>query len=179
MAHSVVIPVVRQTKQGVAMSSLDIIRGLIAYNYALHDRLWESIKHLSDEQFVTDIPYSHGSVRNHVIHIAGVDDRLLRGLRGEPAARAFQPLPSANPLLADAQQLWMSVSADMQSYVATLTDVDLAAVPPGMAEPRWQILTHVVNHGTDHRAQLLRILHDFGAPTFDQDLIFHWWTSQK
>ena len=35
----------------------------------------------------------------------------------------------------------------------------------------WQVLLHVVNHGTDHRGQILRILHDFGAPTFDQDLM--------
>lgn len=161
------------------MSSLDIIRGLIAYNYALHDRLWESIKQLTDEQFATDIPYSHGSVHNHVIHISGVDGRWLRGLRGEPDARAFQPLPSAYPSLTEAQQLWQSVSTDMQSYVATLTEADLTAKPSGMEEPRWQILTHIVNHGTDHRAQLLRILHDFGIQTFDQDLIFYWWTSQK
>jgi uncharacterized damage-inducible protein DinB len=52
-------------------------------------------------------------------------------------------------------------------------------VPPGMKEPRWQIITQVTNHGTDHRAQLLRILHDFGAPTFGQDLILYWWQSQR
>jgi hypothetical protein len=33
----------------------------------------------------------------------------------------------------------------------------------------------MVNHGTDHRAQILRVLHDFDAPTFDQDLIIHLW----
>jgi uncharacterized damage-inducible protein DinB len=37
------------------------------------------------------------------------------------------------------------------------------------------VLLHVANHGTDHRAQLLRALHDFGAPTFDQDLILYLW----
>ncbi|MCB0139612.1 MAG: DinB family protein [Caldilineaceae bacterium] len=161
------------------MSSLEIIRGLIAYNYALHDRLWESINHLRDEQFVMDIPYSHGSVRNHVIHIAGVDGRWLRGLRGEPNACEFQPAPSAYPSLAAAQQLWVSVSADVQGYVATMTEADLITIPSGMEEPRWQILTHIVNHGTDHRAQLLRMLHDFGVPTFDQDLIFYWWARRK
>jgi uncharacterized damage-inducible protein DinB len=28
---------------------------------------------------------------------------------------------------------------------------------------------------TDHRAQMLRTLHDFGAPTFEQDMIFYLW----
>jgi uncharacterized damage-inducible protein DinB len=36
----------------------------------------------------------------------------------------------------------------------------------------WQVLLHVVNHGTDHRAQMLKILHDFGVKTESQDYIF-------
>jgi uncharacterized damage-inducible protein DinB len=37
----------------------------------------------------------------------------------------------------------------------------------------WQVLLHVVNHGTDHRAQLLRLLHDLGVKTTSQDFIFY------
>ncbi|NOK62014.1 MAG: hypothetical protein GFH23_1086650n1, partial [Chloroflexi bacterium AL-N1] len=37
----------------------------------------------------------------------------------------------------------------------------------------WQVLLHVVNHGTDHRAQLLRLLHDLGVRTTSQDYIFY------
>jgi uncharacterized damage-inducible protein DinB len=33
----------------------------------------------------------------------------------------------------------------------------------------------MVNHGTDHRAQILRLLYDLGAPTFEQDMIIYWW----
>jgi hypothetical protein len=40
----------------------------------------------------------------------------------------------------------------------------------------WGVLVHLVNHGTDHCAQILRTLYDFGAPTFDHDLIFHLWS---
>jgi uncharacterized damage-inducible protein DinB len=39
----------------------------------------------------------------------------------------------------------------------------------------WQILLHVANHGTDHRAQLLRILNDVGVKTFPQDYIIYTW----
>jgi uncharacterized damage-inducible protein DinB len=37
----------------------------------------------------------------------------------------------------------------------------------------WQVLIHVVNHGTDHLAQILRILHDLGVKTGSQDYIFY------
>ena len=35
------------------------------------------------------------------------------------------------------------------------------------------MLLHVANHGTDHRAQILRVLHDLGVQTTSQDLIFY------
>ena len=37
----------------------------------------------------------------------------------------------------------------------------------------WQVLLHVVNHGTDHRAQLLRVLNDLGVKTTSQDYILY------
>jgi uncharacterized damage-inducible protein DinB len=37
----------------------------------------------------------------------------------------------------------------------------------------WQVLLHVVNHGTDHRAQALRMLNDLGVKTVSQDYIFY------
>jgi uncharacterized damage-inducible protein DinB len=45
-----------------------------------------------------------------------------------------------------------------------------------MRGPVWQALLHTVNHGTDHRAQVLRILQEFEAPTFDQGLIIQLWS---
>jgi uncharacterized damage-inducible protein DinB len=37
----------------------------------------------------------------------------------------------------------------------------------------WQVLLHVANHGTDHRAQILRLLNDLGIETIYQDYIFY------
>jgi uncharacterized damage-inducible protein DinB len=35
-----------------------------------------------------------------------------------------------------------------------------------------QVLLHVANHGTDHRAQIIRLLNDLGVKTLYQDYIF-------
>jgi uncharacterized damage-inducible protein DinB len=37
----------------------------------------------------------------------------------------------------------------------------------------WQVLLHVANHGTDHRAQILRLLNELGIQTTSQDYIFY------
>jgi uncharacterized damage-inducible protein DinB len=63
----------------------------------------------------------------------------------------------------------------MLNYVSGLDEAALEATVPGLNEPAWQILAHVANHGTGHRAQILRLLDDLGAPTFDQDLIIFLW----
>ena len=36
-----------------------------------------------------------------------------------------------------------------------------------------EALIHVVNHSTDHRAQMLRLIGDYGGQTFEQDIIFY------
>ena len=42
---------------------------------------------------------------------------------------------------------------------------------------RREVLLHMVNHGTDHRAQILARLHELGAETVEQDLMLYLWES--
>lgn len=158
------------------MSTLDYINNLVNYNYALYRRVWESIEHLADEQFVQDVPYSHGSIRNQMVHVATVDGRWLRGLKGSPDARQYRLDPLDYPDRPMAFELWEATSQDVVEYAASLDAESLERNPPGMPGPAWQVIAHICNHGTDHRAQILRLLHDFGAPTFDQDLVLYLWS---
>ena len=66
----------------------------------------------------------------------------------------------------------------MRAYLAILRDDMLFENPfPDHDEDKvlilWQVLVHVVNHGTDHRAQLLRTLNDLGVKTVSQDYVFY------
>jgi uncharacterized damage-inducible protein DinB len=70
------------------------------------------------------------------------------------------------------------VEQGMRAYLAELRDEMLFDKP--IKEPEedkdlivWQVLLHVANHATDHRAQILRVLHDLGAETTYQDYIFY------
>ncbi len=162
--------------------TLAYIHTLFQYNDTLQRRIWDSIMQLSDAQFVQDVPYSLGSLRNHMVHLINVDQRWL--------CRVMQlPLPETRLDPADfltremTFQQWAANQKFVMDSVASLTETDLertaqfkvSIFPNENVKTVWQILLHVVNHGTDHRAQMLRILHDFGAPTFDQDLMIHLW----
>jgi uncharacterized damage-inducible protein DinB len=65
----------------------------------------------------------------------------------------------------------------MRDYLAGLTDEMLFERPIETGRDRdltvWQVLLHVANHGTDHRAQTLRLLNDLGVDTKYQDYIFY------
>ena len=157
------------------MSLHNYIQTLIEYNYALYNRVWESIMQLSDEQFVQEVAYGVGSIRNQMVHVAMVDTRWRRGLQGDPTARSYTPDPANYPTRMAVHTLWAESSQAVLSFVASLDETALENPAPNLNEPAWQILAHLVNHGTDHRAQILRLLHELGAPTFPQDFIIYLW----
>ena len=154
----------------------DAFRHFYSYHFAENRRFWEKyVTRLPHEQFTQNVGYSHGSVRDQIVHIMNVDDVWFSELRGvEPS----EPLPS--PDFDDRESIrshWDCVEQGMRAYLGELRDDMLFDKP--IEEPEedkdlivWQVLLHVVNHGTDHRAQLLRMLSDLGVKTTSQDYIF-------
>jgi uncharacterized damage-inducible protein DinB len=157
------------------MTPIDMIRTLFEYNDAMNGRLWDSIMTLSDEQLAQEVGYSRGSLQDQALHLTSAEGGWLRGLRGEPDARQFHIDPADHPTPAAGQAAWQETAGELLTYVSGLTQAELEETPAGIPVPRWQALLQLANHGTDHRAQMLRILADFGAPTFEQDLLFHVW----
>ncbi len=156
----------------------DMFRGLYDYHFALNRKLWdECIVPLTDEQFARKVEYSVGSARNHVIHMLNINDRWFSGLRGEaiPDFANFETYSDRAMI----REKWDAVEARMQAYLKDLRDDDLMSQPfmtPGNDPTAlWQVLQHVVIHGADHRAQLLRILSELDVKTFPQDYIIYTW----
>ena len=159
----------------------DALRALFAYHFTLHRRVWECIDHLTDEQFVAPVDYSIGSVRNHMIHLASVEQRWLSRVAGSPLPdrRSYDGYPTKAAAGAKSDE----VEAHFKSFLDGLTDADLdcpitytiSRVEGPVTNTTWEILIHVVNHGTDHRAQVLPILHRLGAPTLEQDFMIYLW----
>jgi len=154
----------------------DAFRHLYDYHFTANGKLWDSwVMSMPQEQFVQKIDYSVGSVRNHIIHLINVDKGWFSDLRGVENSDRLNPVH-----LVDREEIrtqWDKVEQDMLDYLATIDD-DMLFTKPLSGSPEnvmtlWQVLLHVANHGTDHRAQLLRILHDMGMKTDAQDYYFH------
>ncbi len=151
-------------------------RYLYGYHFAENRKIWDvCVNELSIEQFTQNVNYSHGSVHNQLVHIMSVDDAWFSSLRGVELPRPFAPAASDDRKTIRAH--WDSVEQNMRTYLAALHDDMLFSKPFAEGEDKdlivWQVLLHVVNHGTDHRAQILRQLHDLGLKTGPQDYIFY------
>ena len=155
----------------------EYFRTMFEYDRSLYQEVWASVMQLTDDRFIQPVDYSRGAIRDQLLHVAAAQARWLRGIRGNPDARTFNLDPADYPTRRSVREVWQQVEDEVTAYMAELSDQDLEVVLPGMDGPLWQVLAHLINHGTDHRAQILRILHDFGALTFDQDLIHYLWRS--
>lgn len=154
----------------------DAFRHFYDYHFAENCKIWDSyITQLSHEQFTRAVDYSLGSVRDQIVHLMSVDDTWFSGLRG------FEIPEPLNPADYDDREIirahWDNVEQKMREYLAGLRDDMLSERPFEDGEDKdlilWQVLLHVANHGTDHRAQLLRLLNDLGVKTTSQDYIFY------
>lgn len=154
----------------------DAFRHFYEYHFTVNRKIWDRyVAPLPYEQFTQEVGYSHGSVRDQILHMMDADEAWFCELQGiEPP----QPLPAAEGDDREAiRARWDRLEQMMRDYLEGLDDEALFDQP--IVEPEedqelvvWQVLVHVVNHGTDHRAQLLRVLNDLGVETSYQDYIF-------
>ncbi len=145
----------------------DAFRRLYDYHLALNRRLWdECIAPLTAEQFRQPVSYSVGSVRNQVMHMMNMEERWFCGLRGAAVPGILNPVYFGTA--AKVRARWDAIETDMRAYLAALTD-DALRQPFDDRLATWEVLWHVLNHSTDHRAQTLVALAALGVPTFAQD----------
>jgi uncharacterized damage-inducible protein DinB len=151
----------------------DLIKTFIEYHIVMTNRVWDSIEQITHEQFLADDTYSRGSIRNLMVHLASTDRRWLAGLTNADDVGHLKP--EDFPTRFEARQIYEEVAKDLSEYISSVTNHDLNQNLNNISNPRWQILFHMINHGTDHRATVLQRLTEFGAPTFDQDFILWLW----
>ena len=155
----------------------DAFRHFYNYNFAENRKVWEHVASLTFEQFIQKVDYSRGSVREQLVHLIDAEEMWFSELRGD---NPLEPLPETTDV--DDRDIirpyWDKVEKNIRAYLTDLQDDMLFDKP--IKEPEedqiltvWQVLLHVANHATDHRAQLLRVLHDLGVETKSQDYIFY------
>ena len=102
--------------------------------------------------------------RTHVVDERGLGAILVHHLGSSQRWRnAFQgsserPRPELKPLLtiAELRERWGAEWEAVDAWLQTMTDAFVAGPFEGV--PAWQMLVHVVNHGTQHRSEAAALL---------------------
>ena len=103
-----------------------------------------------------------------LVHHLGASQRWRHAFQdtGEVPEPEREPLPS----IADLRERWDAEWAAVDAWLPTVTDDFVAHVHEGV--PVWQMLVHVVNHGTQHRAEAAALLTAEDRSPGELDLIF-------
>lgn len=158
------------------MNRADILF-LFDYNYWANARVLNAASQLTPDQFSAPHGLSHGSVRSALAHVLAAETvwrlRCQSGL-----SSAALPAENDFPTLDILRARWSDEEAAMRAFIASLTDEQLSSaidytttkgVP--FSNTLWQLLAHVINHGTQFRAEAAIALTAEGHSPGDLDLL--------
>lgn len=157
------------------MSLGDHLRTLIAYNQWANDRLLAVAKLLSDADLDREVGGSWGTIRANLHHLVGAQMGWMNQFTGERFRDLDWPI-SRSALWAAFDQSREDLRAfgDKLSESADETfelhDVDTWR--PERSLPLAPLIAHVVNHGTQHRAEIGILLNGLGHSPGDLDIFF-------
>jgi uncharacterized damage-inducible protein DinB len=149
--------------------NLQELRTLVDYHYWARDRLLDAVDRLSSEQLNEDLGNSFPSIRDTLVHLYGADrvwcDRWEREPpRGMPDPVGFPDVPSI-------RRAWEEQERKVRAVLERLGEQGVGEpieykmlTGQVQAQPFWQMLQHLVNHGSYHRGQVTTMLRQLEQP---------------
>lgn len=152
------------------------IQLLYNYNSWANARILNAAANLAPEQFLSPASFSHGGLRETLVHTLFAEWIWRR--RWEGISPTEWLAPADFPTLNSLRERWHTEDKALMSFVENLDDADLDRTisyetTGGKARQNifWHLMAHVVNHGTQHRSEAAAILTAFGRSPGDIDLI--------
>lgn len=157
------------------MQIQDVIRAFYDYNEWANNRLLTGCEKLTPEQFSESQGVSWDSVETNLAHIVAAQNNWLSRWRTGRNARAITEVQAITGL-GKLRQEFDESHAALREFVAGLTDAQLAqslaftdSSDTAHESLLWELMLHVANHGTYHRAEVAMALSILGNSPGDLD----------
>lgn len=158
------------------MNKQDILI-LYKYNQWANRKILDAAANLSQEQFLAEASFPHGGLRGTLVHTLFAE--WIWRNRWEGSSPTIRLKPEEFPTFEALRIRWLQEEKHLMDFVEGLTDERLDQTfhyKTTRGEPQrrilWQAMAHVVNHGTQHRAEAAALLTDFGCSPGDVDMIY-------
>jgi uncharacterized damage-inducible protein DinB len=156
------------------MGLLTQSRQLLLYTLWANRLCLETAAGIPHEALTRDAGVSFGSLLGTLAHILRSQRRWLARFTGQMQPEAVE-FPDLETLTAG----WAETAAQLEFFLASLTEDQLAAditwedteLGP-VTRPLWQPVSHMVNHSTYHRGQVVSLMRQLGYQPPKTDLIF-------
>jgi uncharacterized damage-inducible protein DinB len=153
------------------------IQLLYDYNRWCNARILDAAAKLTHEQFLAPGIFPYGGLRGTLVHTLFAELVWRMRWQGTPPDDHCRMEPEEFPTLAALQTRWLAEETLLMEFVASLTDKKLQSEleytsTEGGRHKRvlWETMAHLVNHGTQHRAEAAAILTNLGRSPGDIDL---------
>ncbi len=144
-----------------------------AYNEWANNRILDAAEKATPTQLLQPNDLGWGSLLGGLAHILGAEWGWFQFLFGVESGSRPTPKDFADiPML---RERWAIENENIRRCLDTLADGDLTQIQKRVSGDRefhwdlWQALAHVVNHGTQHRAECAALLTGFGHSPGDLD----------
>jgi uncharacterized damage-inducible protein DinB len=149
------------------------IREMYAYNRWANRQILDAAARVSREHLMQPNRFSWGSLHGTLVHLLDAEAGWRHLL--QLGDMNFDVTPEGHPDLPSIEARWDSEITEMQAWLNTLTDDDMARIIRYEVEEGqrvrvlWHCLWHVINHGMQHRSECAVMLTDFGQSPGDLD----------
>ena len=149
------------------MMTADVLRSHLNYTAWASRRLVAAASALSPQELMRDFGSADHNVLGTLVHVYAGDRIWLGRIEGNPPARFI--VPEQDMHLAVLQNDWPALLERWKQWGSLLTEDSIHkeisykdTKGNAYVSPIWQIVLHVVNHGTHHRGQISGFLRAMG-----------------
>lgn len=158
------------------MNKQDILT-LYKYNQWANAKILDAASRVTQEQYLAPASFPHGGLRGTLVHALFAEWIWRKRWEGISPTVRFKP--EEFPTIESLRTRWQDEEGRLMAFIESLTDERLTSTfhySSTKGEPfsrvLWQAMAHVVNHGTQHRAEAAALLTDYGHSPGDVDLIY-------
>jgi uncharacterized damage-inducible protein DinB len=155
-----------------------IARSLLLYTLWADRTILRALRPVRPEDLVRETGSSFPSLLATMAHILGAERVWLARFLGS-TVDPF-PTPYDYPDLISLLHGWEETAAGIEAFLAGLTDEQLEGQitwsnsrGESFTQPLWGPVSHLVNHSTYHRGQLVTMLRQMGYEVPSTDLVYY------
>lgn len=161
-----------------------LLQQYAAYNRWAHQKLFDVILALSAEKFTEEVPSSFSSLYQTCFHIWDAESIWWQRLKLQE--NISMPSKTMECTMQEVMDGLAAQSKQWEEWINNATDLALDHEfiyrrfnKQQVKQPVWQMILHVMNHGTYHRGQIVNMLRQLGVEKIPSTDFSTWATGKR